>query len=929
MNFTAFDLFCAAAAMAAAQLFSTLKFYLKMRRESACAPADHHPTLTVLLPCRGVTECFERNIRSFLDQDYPGGIEYVFVTPSESDPAFVSLKSILAQAPGVKARLLASNIEPVRSTGWSANLFHAMDLVKPSSEALLFTVSDMWVTRTWARDVVAPLADPSVLVATNNMLFVPERKGFWTFLRMAWLGYATPYFILMDGVDGAAIAMRRKDFEGFGVRKVWEGAIARDLALSRRARQAGKKVSFVTRAIPVSGEGLGFRQLFNDLSRWVFFFRVYDPLFWGMGAVQLLVKLWILTWAVLHPCLPLAAFALLTDMVNLYCVFRTYRAFLPDRFAGIHPSYRRFELLAALAAPLVLALYVLNYARSVFGDDVWWAGTLYRVHGPEELEVVARPPFLFKRFLPVGLVVLAGSLLGAGYWPGRLGIFAWFAFIPLLWVIRNEPSRKALLWGWLFGCAWYASGTPWLLGVIKGWLNIRMPEPVLWLAVVCAYHGLIFAAACGAARWLAEAWRMRRGMDPSVALAAAFAPAVVAAEGFFPMLFPVHLADTQSFHLPFVQIVGTLGTAGPAWLIAGFNAAAFLVLASWDETRPVFRRRLAVVACLAALLAANEAWGRRRMGEIRAEAEARVAQGRALSVAMVQGAPWNKTGSILPRPLSKLAEENLPAYQRLSSQALAAGPVDLLIWPGNVLPDAVEYRSVDGFEPRLKGVPLAEVLRPRLPSRQPVLLGAMGKAEGESRWIVLLAGASQEPLGVVEKRVLTPFGDYVPAERLLPFLRRASPNTRSMAGGQGPSILRLGDKAKIGALICYEDLVAGHAGRLSRAGAEVLVDQVSDSWGDATMVPEQHLRLAAMRAVENRRYLLRAAVTGVSAVVDPAGRILQSIGPRQEGVIFATVPLLDDRPFSSRVGRGGYCLAALLLLAAALACLAPSGRSAR
>ncbi|MCX5796445.1 MAG: apolipoprotein N-acyltransferase [Elusimicrobia bacterium] len=922
VSFIAYDLFCAATAMAAAQFASTLMFFRKMRREFASPVARHHPSLAVLLPCKGAPERFESDIRSLLDQDYPGALEFIFVTPSESDPAYVRLKSLLAQRSGASAILLASNARPTRSSGWITDVFYALDRARPQAEVLLFAVTDQQVTTSWAREMVAPLADPAVVLATSTFLYVPERKGLWNLLRMAWMGYGIPYFILMDGVDGASLAMRRKDFEELGVRGIWEGTITNDLALAAKARGWGRQIRFVTRAMTVCRESFDFRQLYDNLSRWVLYFRVYDLRFWGLGAVQLLVKLWILTWAVRQRAWPLAAYALLADALNLYFVFRTFRRFLPERFTGINPAYRRFPLLAALYSPLVLALYVLTYLRSACSSDIHWGGVHYRIHGPREVEVVtdaqACGASRVRRLGRAGLVVLAGCALGAGCWPGPWGALSWFVFVPLLWAIRDETPGRSFLWGWLFGGAWFAAGVPWLLGVTQRWLNIPMPEPAFWFAAMCAYHGLIFALACGAARWLGQAWQRRRAIDPAAATAAAFIPAVVAAEGLVPMLFPAQLANTQFFHLPSVQIVSVLGMAGLAWLIAAFNAAVFLCLESWGRAPALFRRRLALAAGAAALLAANEAWGRRRMRQIDAQTAVRIAQGRALRVGMVQGPLSYEHDNLYPLPLAEIAAQNLPAYTRLSRPAAGSGGLDLLIWPGNIYPGPVEYGPQDGSEPRLEGSPLADALRARMPFRIPLLSCGVGSDPGGEHTICLLNGASQRPLGAVEKRTLTPFADYMPCGRFLPVLRRISPNTRALARGRRQKLLELPGRARLGVLICYEDFMAEDARRFVRLGADLFVDRASDAWADDTMVPGQHLLLAAMRAVENGRYLLRVTDSGVSAVVDPAGRILQSIAPRQEGVIVATVALLEERTPYIALGRGLYLLAVLLLLGAAL-----------
>lgn len=521
----------------------------------------------------------------------------------------------------------------------------------------------------------------------------------------------------------------------------------------------------------------------------------------------------------------------------------------------------------------------------------------------------------------LSLVLLSGGVLGAGYWPGPWGIFAWVAYVPLFWVIQDASPRGALLWGTAFGGAAFAAATPWLYDVVQRWLDFPAPARALCFAMFCVYHGLRVGLACSAAKWLAELWHDRRGADPAEATAAAMVPALVAAEGFFPMMFPGLLADTQFFHLPTIQLVETTGTAGLAWLIVVCNAAVYLGLRS--------RRHLGMLACVLSLLAANEAWGRWRMSRIDAQASLRIAQGHSLRVGLVQGSLPHDKDYLRFSHERELHAHNLAAYNRLSRSALGSGPLDLLVWPGNILPDTLDYESADEFAPRLQGQPLAGFLRGQVSSRVPMMFYTIGRDRGQTqRWIVVLSGASQEPLGVAEKMVLTPFGDYTPGGRWVPLLRRLNPNTRAMSWGARQRALQLPGRARIAVLICYEDLLAGYAREFVRMGSDIFVDVAGNSWDDTTMLPRQHMRFAALRAVENRRYLLRGTISGISAVVDPVGRVVRSLGARQEGAIAETVALMDGRPLSVTVGRSLYGLAVLALAALGLWCLVPPKRSA-
>src|SRR5262249_41460354 len=116
----------------------------------------------------------------------------------------------------------------------------------------------------------------------------------------------------------------------------------------------------------------------------------------------------------------------------------------------------------------------------------------------------------------------------------------------------------------------------------------------------------------------------------------------------------------------------------------------------------------------------------------------------------------------------------------------------------------------------------------------------------------------------------------------------------------------------------YEDTVPGLARAATRMGAELLVNLTSDSWFGRTLAPHQHHRIAAFRAIENRRFLVRATNTGLSAVVDPLGRTIARIPPFPEGTATARVsPLSDRSAYTDWVGdRPWWTLLAVSLVGA-------------
>lgn len=384
---TTYDVLVGATALIAAQLFSALLFSLKMRREFSVPSGPYSPPLTVLIPCKGDLDGLRENALSVLDQRYEGPVEFIFVTPSEGDPAHSKLGAVLKERPQAAAKLLASGAVPTRSSGKITDLLFALKSVSERSEVLLFADADIRVSPDWAKEMVAPLGDPGTGLTTTSLLYVPEKAGFWGLLRLVWMGCVVVYSSLMDCVVGQSMAIRRRDFEALKVPEVWDGVLMEDLALAARARQWEKRIRFVGRAMPVCGESVTFRRFFGVFDKWVLVFRLYDLRFWLLGAGLLAAKLGVLTWAI-HWRLPcLLAYFLGGEMLNALIVFGTYRRHLAERFSGIHPGYRRYVALAALTAPLVTLVYAMNYFKGTFGREVRWGGYRYKVRGKKRLEV--------------------------------------------------------------------------------------------------------------------------------------------------------------------------------------------------------------------------------------------------------------------------------------------------------------------------------------------------------------------------------------------------------------------------------------------------------------------------------------------------------------------------------------------------------------
>ncbi len=157
-------------------------------------------------------------------------------------------------------------------------------------------------------------------------------------------------------------------------------------------------------------------------------------------------------------------------------------------------------------------------------------------------------------------------------------------------------------------------------------------------------------------------------------------------------------------------------------------------------------------------------------------------------------------------------------------------------------------------------------------------------------------------LGRYDKRILMPFGEFLPFAETFPWLRQLSPATAGFKAGTDAKVIRIPGGARVGALICYEDLVAGMPRATTNAGADFLVTILNDAWYGNSPAPHQHQALALWRTLETRRYLLRGSNTGVTSILDAAGRVVDEGGLFTEETIVGDVAQLDIESVYARIG---------------------------
>jgi apolipoprotein N-acyltransferase len=170
-------------------------------------------------------------------------------------------------------------------------------------------------------------------------------------------------------------------------------------------------------------------------------------------------------------------------------------------------------------------------------------------------------------------------------------------------------------------------------------------------------------------------------------------------------------------------------------------------------------------------------------------------------------------------------------------------------------------------------------------------------------------------MGKYNKTHLVPYGEYVPLKKWLPFLGKIVAQVGDFDTGQIGNTLQWKDQ-HLGVQICYEIIFPALSRAMARNNASLLINITNDAWFGKTSGPYQHFSMTVLRAVENRRSLARAANTGISGFVDPAGRILASTALLEEAAVVRSLPLLKEKSIYTQTGdlfaRG--CMGIVILL---------------
>ncbi len=469
------------------------------------------------------------------------------------------------------------------------------------------------------------------------------------------------------------------------------------------------------------------------------------------------------------------------------------------------------------------------------------------------------------------LSVVSGAALAFAYPKFNVPALAWISVAPLMIAARGASLRFAALCGLLYGVAFYALSVSWVYTVMRQY----GPLPVLEAAGVMALMVVVSALfkmffAMGVSLW------GRAGPGKAACVAPFLWVAMEFGLGHLPDIgFPWNLlgyAAARSIAL--AQITTITGIYGLSWIVAAYNALLFWVASSSGARR----RRGAISAAAVTIILLLAVWiGPRWVPKAQPTRIAHLVQ-LDFPQAMSYPGDWMQVHG---------GEMDQLEQMSVSAARLEPGPI---IWPETPAPFSVFDRNF-----------ALRAVRTARGASDDFIFGAVNwEPDVTGRMEPYNSAVQLDPAGrevfVYDKIHLVPFGEYVPWRSWLRFAGKVTADIGDFSRGKQRRVGQL-PGGRYAVFICFESAFGGEVRQFTANGAELLINISNDGWFGRTAAPEQVLEIARVRAVENRRWLLRATNNGYTASVDPYGRIVAELPTDVRAELDAPYAFRSDRTF--------------------------------
>ncbi|HEY7352876.1 MAG TPA: apolipoprotein N-acyltransferase [Terriglobales bacterium] len=499
----------------------------------------------------------------------------------------------------------------------------------------------------------------------------------------------------------------------------------------------------------------------------------------------------------------------------------------------------------------------------------------------------------------------------------NLYVLGWIAVSPLLIAVLRARRPETLqlqgpakfvaanplqgfLLGYVCGILWYAGSCYWVYSTMKQYGGINASGAFGLLVLFCLYLAL-YHAAFGVVISLLAKWSERMALVLSPVVWVALELARTRISGFPWDL----LGTTQVDNIPLSRIATVTGVYGLSLEIMIVNAAfaaAFLL-------RRQQRRSLLLAAVAAAFVLQIARWV--PAPRFLTDHTALLVQA---NIPVLDSSDW--THQYFEDTLADLGKLSLNSQNNQQ-------PPGVIVWPESPAPF---YAGDSVFQAALSYVSTN--------AHAWVVAGSVGvenagtapRNDGQIFNSAVLVNPEGKSVARYDKVHLVPFGEYVPFKNLLSFAGGLTKEVGDFSRGHLREPLLAGDE-KLGVFICYESIFPDEVRQFAKNGAQVFVNISNDGWYGDSGAYAQHLKQARMRAVENGRWLLRTTNTGVTAAIDPDGRVEQRVPRKVRTSLQASYSIEDGETFYTRHGDWfAYACAIISTGAIFLALIRTKGR---
>lgn len=445
------------------------------------------------------------------------------------------------------------------------------------------------------------------------------------------------------------------------------------------------------------------------------------------------------------------------------------------------------------------------------------------------------------------LSILSGVLIALSFPKTGFSFLIWFALIPLLVAMEGVSNRTAFRAGFSCGFVAYIGILYWINIVITRYGHLPWAISVPLYLALAAWLALFYGLATLVARFAEQIGLKKVFTLPICWVACDFFRSVLLSG--FPWAM---LGHSQYRTLTLIQIADVTGVYGITFLVVLANVVSYRVLRANSGVGVPYPAKSAIILFIALMVTLLYGFSRLNGAETRTE--------KSLRVALIQG---NIRQDVKWSP--EFRDQTIAIYERLTREA-ALGKADLIVWPESAVPFFFQDQPLEAERIRKLSRELNSYL----------LLGSPSHEQRNGALAFLNSAFVIDPDGKTiargDKIHLVPFGEYVPMASLFPFINKLVVGIGDFSPGEHATPLPVG-RTEAGLLVCYEAIFPELAREYVRNGARILINITNDAWFGNSSAPYQHLSIAVFRAVETRTPLLRAANTGITAIIDQNGHI--------------------------------------------------------